>query len=119
MGFWHIAFTVGPTSQGVVKISGFEKGLPPEMPKIPQWIKVNAEWWATGEISDKEFLEGVDFLFDKGIIFVAGKEVKSEENWNIPEWYKTTAAWWSEDKITDDDFLFAIENLVAREIIVI
>ena len=119
MGFWHVAFTVGPTSQGVVKISGFEKGLPPEMPKVPQWIKVNAEWWATGQISDVEFLEGVDFLFEKGIIFVPSKELKAEVNWQIPSWYKTTAAWWSEDKITDDDFLFAIENLVAREIIII
>ncbi|MFZ8908973.1 MAG: peptidase [Nitrosopumilaceae archaeon] len=119
MGFWHVAFTVGPTSQGVVKISGFEKGSPPEMPKVPQWIKINAEWWATGQISDVEFLEGVDFLFEKGIIFVPSKELKAEVNWEIPSWYKTTAAWWSEDKITDDDFLFAIENLVAREIIII
>ncbi|MBA4464344.1 MAG: peptidase [Nitrosopumilaceae archaeon] len=119
MGFWHVAFTVGPTSQGVVKISGFEKGLPPEMPKVPQWIKINAEWWATEQISDVEFLEGVDFLFEKGIIFVPSKELKAEVNWQIPSWYKTTAAWWAEDKITDDDFLFAIENLVAREIIII
>ena len=119
MGFWHVAFSVGPTSQGVVKITGFEKGLPPEMPKVPQWIKLNAEWWATEQISDIEFLEGVNFLFEKGIIFVPGKEMKAEVNWEIPSWYKVIAAWWTEDKITDDDFLFAIENLVAREIIVI
>lgn len=119
MGFWHVAFIVGPTSQGVVKISGFEKGLPPEMPKVPQWVKTNAEWWATDQISDTEFLEGINFLFEKGIVFVAGKDLKPEENWSIPYWYKTIAAWWSEDKITDDEFLFAIENLVAREIIII
>ena len=35
MGFWHVAYTVEPRSQGVVEISGFEKGLPPEMPTIP------------------------------------------------------------------------------------
>ena len=63
MGFWHVAFQVEPTSQGVLKISGFEKGLPPELPKIPQWIKVNTEWWITNQISDLEFLEGIDFLF--------------------------------------------------------
>ena len=119
MGFWHIEFTVGPTSQGVVKISGFEKGLPPEMPKIPQWIKINAEWWATEQISDKEFLESVNFLFEKGIIFVAGKDMKPEASWTIPSWYKTIAIWWFEDKISDDDFLSGIENLVSREIIVI
>jgi len=119
MGFWHVAFSVGPTSQGVVKISGFEKGLPPELPKIPQWIKQNAQWWATNQISDVEFLEGIDFLFEKGIIFVPSKEMKVEVNWSIPSWIKNTALWWSEEKISDDEFLYAIENLVAREIIVI
>jgi hypothetical protein len=119
MGFWHVAFTVGPTSQGVLKISGFEKGLPPELPKVPQWIKLNADWWATDKISDSEFLEGIDFLFEKGIVFVPSKGITAQANWNIPSWYKTTAGWWSENKISDDDFLFAIENLVARKIIVI
>ena len=40
MGFWHVAFEVGPTSQGILEISGFAKGLPPEISKIPQWIKL-------------------------------------------------------------------------------
>jgi len=119
MGFWHVAFDVGPTSQGVVKISGFEKGLPPEIPKIPQWIKQNASWWATNQISDSEFLEGIEFLFEKGIIFVQGREMKAEINWSIPAWVKNTAEWWSEDKISDEEFLLAIENLVSRDIIVI
>ncbi|MGD8707392.1 MAG: peptidase, partial [Nitrosopumilaceae archaeon] len=96
-----------------------EKGLPPEIPKIPPWLKLNAEWWATGQISDSEFLEGIDFLFEKGVVFVPGKGLNPEETWSIPSWYKDIAAWWSEDKITDDEFLLAIENLVAREIIVI
>jgi hypothetical protein len=119
MGFWHVAFSVGPTSQGVVKISGFEKGLPPEIPKVPQWIKLSADWWATDKISDSEFLEGIDYLFEKGIIIVTSKEMTAQANWSIPEWYKTIAAWWFEEKISDDDFLYAIENLVTREIIVI
>ena len=119
MGFWHVAFDVGPTSQGIVKISGFEKGLPTELPKVPQWIKLSAEWWATGQISDLEFLEGIDFLFEKGIISVQSKEITPQTNWSIPLWMKTTLGWWSEDKISDDDFLYAIENLVVREIIII
>ena len=119
MGFWHVAFNVGPVSQGVVKISGFEKGLPPEVPKIPVWIKQNAQWWATDQISDGEFLEGIQFLFEKGVVFVQGREMKEETNWIVPIWMKNTAGWWSEDKISDDEFLNAIENLVSRKIIVI
>jgi len=119
MGFWHVAYNVGPTSQDVVKISGFEKGLPPELPKIPQWIKLSGEWWVTDQISDSEFLEGVDFLFEKEIIFVPSREVISQTNWKIPSWYKTPVGWWTEDKISDDDLLYAIENLVERGIIII
>lgn len=117
MGFWHVAFNVGPTSQGVLKISGFEKGLPPENPDVPQWIKQNAQWWATDQISDSEFLEGIGFLFEKGVIVVQGREIKEEVDWRIPVWVKNTAKWWSEDKISDDEFLNAIENLVSRDII--
>jgi hypothetical protein len=119
MGFWHVAFTVGPISQGTLKISGFDKGLPPELPKIPQWIKTNANWWVTNQISDSEFLEGIDFLFEKQIVSVPERDVISESQWNIPSWVKSSAGWWNEEKISDDDFLNIIENLVKRKIIVI
>jgi hypothetical protein len=118
-GFWHVVFTVGPTSQGILKITGFEKGLPPYTSKIPQWIKTNANWWSTDQISDSEFLEGIDFLFEKGITVVPSKEITVQSNWKLPSWIKTTAGWWSEDKISDDDFLNIIENLVKRKIIII
>lgn len=119
MGFWHVAFNVGPISQGILKISGFEKGLPPELPKVPQWIKLNADWWATDKISDSEFLEGIDFLLEKGVVEVPSREVIAQSNWSIPSWYKTAASWWVEDKISDDDFLYAIENLIERKIIIV
>ena len=119
MGYWHVAFLVGPQSQGVVKITGFEKGIPPEMSKIPKWIKTSAQWWVTDQISDSEFLEGIDFLFEKGIIFVSGKQLVTESEWQIPSWFKKTTDWWLEEKITDDEYLFSIENLVKRKIIVI
>ncbi|BDQ30050.1 hypothetical protein NZNM25_16370 [Nitrosopumilus zosterae] len=119
MGFWHVAFKVESRSQGVLKISGFEKGLPPELPKIPQWIKVNTEWWITNQISDLEFLEGIDFLFEKQIISVPERDVIAESQWKIPEWVKISAEWWYEEKISDDDFLNTIENLVKRKIIVV
>ena len=119
MGYWHVAFLVGPQSQGVVKITGFEKGIPPEMSKIPKWIKTSAQWWVTDQISDSEFLEGIDFLFEKGIIFVSGKQLVTESEWQIPSWFKKTTDWWLEEKITDDEYLFSIENLVKRKIIVV
>ena len=119
MGFWHVAFSVGPHSQGTLKISGFDKGLPPELSQIPQWIKNNAGRWVTNQISNLEFLEGINFLFEKQIVSVSKRDVTAESQWNIPFWVKTPVSWWYEEKITDDDFLNIIENLVKRKIIVI
>jgi len=119
VGFWHVAFRVEPTSQGILKISGFDKGLPSELPKIPQWIKNNAEWWITNQISDSEFLEGINFLFEKQIISVPERDVISESHWKIPKWIKISAGWWYEEKISDDDFLNLIENLVKRKIVIV
>jgi len=119
MGSWHVAFKVEPTSQGILKISGFEKGLPPDLPRIPKWVKLNADWWSTNQISDSEFLEGIDYLFEKQIISVPSRDVISEYQWQIPQWVKNSAGWWYEEKISDDDFLNIIENLVKRKIIVV
>lgn len=119
MGFWHVAYTVGPQSQGVVKISGFEKGLPPEMPTVPVWIKQNANWWATQQISDSEFLKGIDFLFEKQVLSVPERDAVAESQWRIPSWVKVPALWWSEDTISDDEFLNIIQNLVKRQILIV
>ena len=85
MGFWHVAFTVEPQSQGILKISGFDKGLPPELPLIPAWVKLNADWWSTNQIPDSEFLEGIEFLFEKEIISVPSRDVINESQWHIPD----------------------------------
>ena len=119
MGFWHVAFTIDPLTQGTWKISGFEKGLPPDIPKIPVWIKQSGDWWSTNQIVDSEFLEGIKFLVEKQIIEIPLLEMSPESEWKIPTWAKTTAGWWYEDKITDDEFLSLIKNLVEREIIII
>ncbi len=38
--------------------------------KVPDWIKNNAKWWADGQISDQDFVKGIQFLVEKGIIRV-------------------------------------------------
>jgi len=37
---------------------------------IPAWIKNNAGWWATDQIDDSAFLQGIQYLVQKGIIVV-------------------------------------------------
>jgi len=38
--------------------------------EIPAWIKNNADWWSQGLISDGDFLKGITFLVENGIITV-------------------------------------------------
>ncbi len=35
---------------------------------IPLWVKNNAKWWASEDISEAEFLKGIEFLVHQGII---------------------------------------------------
>ena len=37
---------------------------------IPEWIKANAGWWASGQIDDKTFATGIEFLIKIGLIVV-------------------------------------------------
>ena len=38
--------------------------------KIPDWIKNNAKWWADGMISEDDFLKGITYMVEKGIVKV-------------------------------------------------
>jgi len=37
---------------------------------IPAWIKNNADWWSQGLISDDDFVKGIQYLVEQGIIKV-------------------------------------------------
>lgn len=47
---------------------------------IPSWIKHNAEWWASGQISEDEYVAGLQWMIDNGVIKQHGilKHVESE-----------------------------------------
>ena len=38
--------------------------------KVPDWVKNNAGWWADGLISEDDFVNGLKYLVEKGIIKV-------------------------------------------------
>jgi len=38
--------------------------------QIPSWIKNNASWWADGVVSDVEFLSGIEYMLERGILVV-------------------------------------------------
>jgi len=72
MGEYTIKGIFGGEDIGSVKFilkSGSEKKISLE-PEIPSWIKNNADWWSQGLISDDDFLKGIKFMVENGIIIV-------------------------------------------------
>jgi len=53
-------------SENVAQV-GF--GTPKDL-YIPPWVKNNAGWWADGQISEDDFVNGIKYLVKKGIIKV-------------------------------------------------
>ncbi len=84
---------------------------------VPEWIKNNAGWWSTGQIDDKTFVQGIEFLVKNGIIVVDEKSQTSPSEQTIPEWIKNNAGWWSTGQIDDKTFVQGIEFLVKNGII--
>jgi hypothetical protein len=120
VGNWHVAFQVESQSEGVLTIIGFDpRGKQIETALIPDWIRNDANWWLDDEISDSEFLEGIDYMLEKQILAVSEREVIEESQRHIPSWVKISTGWWHEEKISDDEFTNILENLIQRKIIVI
>ncbi|QLH03340.1 fibronectin type III domain-containing protein [Nitrosopumilus cobalaminigenes] len=59
-------------SEGTGKESSAVSVIPksPDAPKfsIPKWVKTNAGWWAEGKISDVEYVQGIEYLINQGIV---------------------------------------------------
>ena len=37
---------------------------------IPEWVKNNAKWWSEGSIGNEDFVKGIEYLIENGIIKV-------------------------------------------------
>jgi hypothetical protein len=87
---------------------------------MPDWIRNNAGWWATGSIPDSTFVTGIEFMLENNIIVISN--IPSSENISndeIPEWIRNNADWWSQEKISDDEFVNSLKYLIQEGIIVI
>jgi len=87
--------------------------------ELPSWIKSNAAWWSNDAIEDADFLQGIEYLIQQGIIVVPLTESSSDSQSNqpLPDWIKNNAAWWSQDLIGNDEFINAIQWLLENGII--
>ncbi len=96
-----------------------------EIPPIPVWIKNNAGWWADGEITESDFLLGITYLIDNGIIKIADRSIlKNADNTTdstiaerVPDWIKNNAGWWAKGQIDDSTFVFGLVWLISNGIV--
>ena len=51
----------------IVPISKIDFDLD-DSPKLPPWVQQISQWWLEGKISDKEYVSGIKFYQDNGII---------------------------------------------------
>ena len=85
---------------------------------VPEWIKNNAGWWATDQIDDSSFLQGIQFLIKEGIMVIPPTETSgSSESQEVPAWIKNNAGWWADGQIDDNTFVSGIQYLIQVGII--
>ena len=96
--------------------------LKPSSSGIPEWIRINAGWWAEGQIDDDTFVSGIQFLIKEEAIVISNNDFTSSSSQSspsdeIPIWVKNNAEWWAQELLSDDDFLKGIQYLVEQRII--
>ena len=91
---------------------------PSETITIPDWVRNNAAWWSEGQIDDRTFANGIEFMIKEGIIVVpATSSGEAKDDVTIPDWVRNNAAWWSEGQIDDKTFANGLQFLIKEGII--
>ena len=87
---------------------------------VPDWVKNTAGWWATSQITDSAFLQGIQYLIKEEIIIILPTEVsESVAAEKVPTWFKNNAGWWANSQINDSTFISGIQYLIKSGIIVV
>ncbi|MDE1814321.1 MAG: hypothetical protein KGI05_06620 [Thaumarchaeota archaeon] len=113
-GNWDFAsFTVGvPISQ----TTNTEQSVPALQTQIPAWVKNNAKLWSQNLIPDEEFVKGLEFLANQGMVKIPHSTGENNLG-HIPGWIKTNAELWSAGEISDDEFVRGLQYLTDSGII--
>ena len=91
--------------------------------QISSWIKNVAGWWAIGDISENEFVTGIEYLINNNIILLdfvpCNYKIQSQygDTKSVPDWVKNNASWWSDNLIDDTDFINGLQYLIEHKII--
>lgn len=84
---------------------------------IPSWVRNNAKWWAENQVSDSDFISGIQYLIQQHIVTMTStSSTYSSSSTQIPSWVKLNAGLWANGQISDDDFIRGIQYMVSNGI---
>nr|WP_320415872.1 spherulation-specific family 4 protein [Candidatus Nitrosotalea sp. TS] len=84
---------------------------------IPSWVRNSAKWWAENQVSDSDFISGVQYLIQQHIVTIPSVPPTSDSSSiPIPHWVKLDAGLWAEGQISDDDFIRGVQYMISNGI---
>jgi hypothetical protein len=87
---------------------------------IPTWIKNNSLWYGQDMISDTEYIQGIQFLINNGILEIPINNIKENtetKQTDIPTWIKNNSLWYGQDMISDTEYIQGIQFLINNGIL--
>lgn len=88
--------------------------------KIPNWVRNTAKWWHGGQVGDPDFVQGIQYLIQQGIMQVPAQSQSTVTGQHqIPMWIKNNAGWWASGQISDSEFVKGIQWLITNGIIIV
>ncbi|SRR5579885_139384 len=85
---------------------------------IPAWVKNNAKWWSQGQIGDDQFVQGIQYMIQQGIIQIPSTQAGAGTGTqHIPAWIKNNAGWWASGQLPDDQFVQGLQYMITNGII--
>ena len=57
-------------NQQIIHVQKMSGTAQPTSQFVPNWVKDTAGWWASEQVTDQEFLSGIGFLVEQGVIKV-------------------------------------------------
>ena len=71
------------------------------------------------EISNSDFVSGVQYLIENEIISVPPTESASSTSQHIPQWISQNAGWWSEGRISENEFVTVLQWLISNGVMTV
>ena len=86
--------------------------------QIPDWIKNTAKWWSLTQISDQDFVKGLEYLIRNNIIQIPENQSSDgASETELPSWLRKNAGWWSQGLLSDKEFVESLQWMIDNEFI--